>query len=89
MRPFILSAESAKKNNGSENNILPPIARIIAMSKEKHDDAWELGTGVNYSLNELYEMFHETFDVERTYIPDQKGNYRETDKPKPIFEYFL
>jgi UDP-glucose 4-epimerase len=50
----------------------------IAMSKEKHKDAWELGTGVNYSLNELYEMFHETFDIERMYIPDQKGNYRET-----------
>ena len=26
---------SAKKNNGNENNILPPIARIIAINKEK------------------------------------------------------
>ena len=25
----------AKKNNGSENNILPPIARIIATSSDK------------------------------------------------------
>jgi UDP-glucose 4-epimerase len=50
----------------------------ISSSKIKHDDAWEIGTGVNYSINELYEMFKEKFNVNSTYIPDQKGNYRET-----------
>ena len=33
--PFILRAERAKKNNGNENNILPPIAKIIAINKDK------------------------------------------------------
>jgi UDP-glucose 4-epimerase len=50
----------------------------IGMSSEKHEDAWELGTGTNYSLNELYEMFKEKFWVESIHIPDQKGNYRVT-----------
>ena len=30
-----MRAERAKKNNGNENNILPPIASIIATNKEK------------------------------------------------------
>jgi hypothetical protein len=32
---LILRADKAKKNNGNENNILPPIARIIAIIKDK------------------------------------------------------
>ena len=43
-----------------------------------HDDAWEIGTGINYSINQLYSMFNEKFDVESENIPDQRGNYRET-----------
>lgn len=50
----------------------------IGMSAEKHEDAWELGTGTNYSMNEVYEMFREKFGAEKTYIPDQAGNYRQT-----------
>jgi len=50
----------------------------IAMSTEKHDDAWELGTGINFSMNELYDMFKDKFGIECTYIPDQPGNYRKT-----------
>lgn len=47
----------------------------IAESNEKHEDAWELGTGNNYSLNEVANMFG---NVEKEYVPDVKGNYRET-----------
>ena len=50
----------------------------ISTSEIKHDDAWEIGTGVNYSINELYSMFKEKFDIESESIPDQRGNYRET-----------
>jgi len=50
----------------------------IALSTKKHKDAWELGTGMNYSINEVYEMFKEKFGVEKINITDQKGNYRET-----------
>ena len=50
----------------------------ISNSEIKHDDAWEIGTGVNYSINQLYEMFRKKFDTESESIPDQRGNYRET-----------
>jgi UDP-glucose 4-epimerase len=50
----------------------------IGMSNEKHEDAWELGTGKNYSINEVANMFVERFGCELKYIPNQKGNYRET-----------
>ena len=43
-----------------------------------NDDAWELGSGVNYSVNQLAGFFNERFGTETTYIPEQKGNYRET-----------
>jgi UDP-glucose 4-epimerase len=47
----------------------------IAESDEKHEDAWELGTGKNYSLNEVADMFG---DVKKEYTNDVKGNYRKT-----------
>lgn len=50
----------------------------IATSSEKHDDAWELGTGVNFSINELADMFVKKYNCSKEYIPEQKGNYRET-----------
>ena len=51
----------------------------IAMSNEKHEDAWELGTGVNYSINEMFQMFKQRFPhLESVYLSDQNGNYRKT-----------
>lgn len=52
--------------------------KLIGFSSEKHEDAWELGTGKNFSINEVYEMFKEKFGCEKIYIPEQSGNYRET-----------
>jgi UDP-glucose 4-epimerase len=46
----------------------------IAESDEKHEDAWELGTGSNYSINEVARMF----GVLCEYVGDVNGNYRET-----------
>jgi UDP-glucose 4-epimerase len=43
-----------------------------------HEDAWELGTGLNYSINEIYTMFEEKYNVSRIHLPDQPGNYRVT-----------
>ncbi len=53
---------------------------ILKISKTRinHDDAWEIGTGVNYSINNLFLMFKEKFKVDSIYVPDQPGNYRET-----------
>lgn len=50
----------------------------IGMSNEKHEDAWELGTGINYSINDVYEMFRERFGCFKVHVEEQKGNYRYT-----------
>ncbi len=50
----------------------------IGMKGEIHEDAWELGTGFNFSINELAQMFKDKFEVEFEYLPNQNGNYRET-----------
>jgi len=51
----------------------------IGTGSEKHEDAWELGSGVNYSINEMFRMFKEKFpQIESLYLPDQAGNYRKT-----------
>jgi UDP-glucose 4-epimerase len=55
------------------NDIVDGLIRI-AESNEQHDDAWELGTGKNYSLSEVADMF----GTDKVYIPNQQGNYRET-----------
>lgn len=51
---------------------------LIGFGKDTHEDGWELGTGHNYSLNEVADIFYEKFGCGREYIPDQKGNYRIT-----------
>ena len=50
----------------------------IAFSDFHHKDAWELGTGVNYSVNNVYEFFKKRFNVSSVNLPDQPGNYRQT-----------
>tara|TARA_B100000212_G_scaffold329267_1_gene294320 strand:- start:5346 stop:6191 length:846 start_codon:yes stop_codon:yes gene_type:complete len=50
----------------------------IGFKTEVHKDAWELGTGLNYSINEVYGIFQEKFGADCVYIPDQPGNYRLT-----------
>ena len=51
----------------------------ISQTDKSHVDAWELGTGINYSINEVLDIFKERFgNVDKVNIPDQTGNYRET-----------
>ena len=50
----------------------------IAFSNLNHDDAWELGTGVNYSIINVYDFFNNYFNTDFINIPDQPGNYRTT-----------
>jgi UDP-glucose 4-epimerase len=60
------------------DNIVEALYRI-GFKNEVHEDAWELGTGLNYSINEVYEMFKERYpDIKSKFIPDQSGNYRIT-----------
>jgi len=41
-------------------------------------EAWELGTGVNYSIKELAEAFQQKTGCPIKFITDQPGNYRKT-----------
>ena len=51
----------------------------VGFSDESHEDGWELGLGKNYSINELAGFFKEKHpNLQTVYLPDQKGNYRET-----------
>ena len=50
----------------------------ISKSDKSHNDAWELGSGKNYSINEVAKLFKKKFKCKVKYIPDQNGNYRET-----------
>ena len=50
----------------------------IGIEDVEHEDAWELGTGNNYSINQIYSWFKEKFYIESINIPEQSGNYKET-----------
>ena len=51
----------------------------IGVNGEKHEDAWELGTGMNYSINEVFGFFQDRFgELDKINLPDQPGNYRST-----------
>lgn len=50
----------------------------IGLTYYKLEDAWELGTGKNYSINEVADMFIKRFNCVKVYMSNQKGNYRET-----------
>ena len=52
----------------------------VSTTKHTQRDAWELGTGTNYSINEVYKMFKDKFGVECINIAEQPGNYRETNR---------
>ena len=59
------------------NDIVDGLIRV-AESDEKHEDAWELGTGKNYSINEVANLFVKKFGCEKYFVSEQRGNYRET-----------
>jgi len=59
------------------NDIVDGLIKI-ALTKKRHTDAWELGTGLNYSINELFGFFNDKFNVRSITIPDQPGNYKKT-----------
>lgn len=50
----------------------------IGFGTDTHEDAWELGTGFNYSLNEVAELFVEKFSAVKVYMAQERGNYKET-----------
>lgn len=73
----------------------------IGFGTETHEDAWELGTGFNYSLNEVAKLFVDKFGCEIERVPNQLGNYRETNRenndaldrlewnPKDVLKHYI
>lgn len=56
-------------------DIVDGLWRIAIMNKS-HEDAWELGTNKTYSINEVAMLFNHPI----VYIPDQKGNYKSSQR---------
>jgi UDP-glucose 4-epimerase len=73
--PILIHGDGEQRRDFTHiDDIVDGLIRI-AESDEIHSDAWELGTGCNYSLNELADMLDYP---NREYVDDVKGNYRET-----------
>ena len=51
----------------------------IGMSDKKHDDAWELGSGITYSINELFSIFKEKFNSDKWPSPLPNGDVMESE----------
>jgi len=74
-QPIKIHGDGQQKRDFTHiDDIIDGLIRI-AESNEKHEDAWELGTGCNYSINEVANMFKYP---NIKYVDDVKGNYRET-----------
>ena len=77
-KPLTIVGDGNQKRDFT--HVLDIVDGLLRISKTdiKHNDAWEIGTGVNYSINELYSIFKQKYDTSSIHIPDQRGNYRET-----------
>lgn len=73
--PIIIHGDGEQRRDFTHiDDIIDGLIKI-AETGEKHEDAWELGTGCNYSINEVAKMF----DYDKVkYVDDVKGNYRKT-----------
>jgi UDP-glucose 4-epimerase len=73
-KPIIIHGDGEQRRDFTHiDDIVDGLIRVAELN-EQHEDAWELGTGKNYSINEVADMF----GVEKKYVDDVKGNYRET-----------
>lgn len=77
-KPLTIVGDGNQKRDFTHvDDIIDGILKIV-FSNKTHSDAWELGSGVNYSIIELFNMFKERFNVTSIYVDDQPGNYRKT-----------
>lgn len=73
--PIIIHGDGEQRRDFTHVDDVVDGLLLIAEGNEKHNDAWELGTGFNYSLNEVAKMF----DYDKIkYVDDVKGNYKST-----------
>lgn len=78
--PITIIGDGEQRRDFTHVKDIVDAIKLIAEKDVKHDDAWELGTGINYSINEVYQMFKNKFNCDCIYIPDQPGNYRSTKR---------
>jgi UDP-glucose 4-epimerase len=77
-KPISIVGDGKQKRDFTHvDEIIKALVSLIK-SESISDDAWELGTGVNYSINDVASMFVEKFNTKIIYIDNQPGNYRET-----------
>ena len=78
-QPLTIVGDGEQKRDFTHvDDIVRGLLRIGLGDLPVHVFEWELGTGNNYSINEVADMFVERFGCEKVYIPNQKGNYQET-----------
>ncbi len=78
-KPITIISDGEQKRDFTHVNDICDALYKIGMEDKKHEDAWELGTGMNYSINEVYDFFTESFGImAKVHLPDVPGNYRET-----------
>ena len=78
-RPITIISDGEQRRDFTYVDDICDALYKIGMDNEKHEDAWELGTGINYSINEVFGFFEERFEgLESINLPDVAGNYRRT-----------
>ena len=75
---LLLEAKDLFRENYPNQEIMHMIINNYYIDNKIHRDAWELGSGVSYSIKELFNMFKERFNATSIYVDDQPGNYRKT-----------
>ena len=76
--PITIVGDGKQRRDFTHIDDIVDALMLIAFSNESEKEAWELGSGKNYGLLEVYELFKKRFEVEKVHLPDQYGNYRET-----------
>lgn len=76
--PLIVIGDGEQRRDFTHVNDIVEGLIKIGFCEKKYNYSWELGSGKNYSLNEVYKFFDNRFNVKKIHFPDQAGNYKET-----------
>lgn len=78
-KPLLIHGDGEQRRDFTHIDDICDGLRMISESDIHHSEGWELGTGKNYSLNEVFNMFKERFqNTQKQHVENVKGNYRET-----------